>query len=195
MFIGGYSIQSLLAWSPHLIHSTSVRARPLGDFGLQWMPVCYNNIIQFPATARPIKTTVEVVNRCTRHQRQLTRCAAQWSERSKDEQHGFFQVAMCHFMTGSNLTDSFCHGSLRPGCFCGTSWHKKCDRRNGTVEPVSLGKQLFHKQWTSTNWPSDIIQKHTRTNKKELVGCFYYCNYNIFLFIFILIVIYIYIHV
>jgi len=26
---------------------------------------------------------IQVVNRCTRHQRQLTRCAAQWSERTK----------------------------------------------------------------------------------------------------------------
>ncbi|CAL1172901.1 unnamed protein product [Cladocopium goreaui] len=28
---------------------------------------------------------LEVVNRCTRHQRQLTRCAAQWTERTKEK--------------------------------------------------------------------------------------------------------------
>jgi hypothetical protein len=59
------------------------------SYDIPWIPrrMFLDAVPCFASTRPPARAPAEVVNRCTRHQRQLTRCAAQWTERTKARGH------------------------------------------------------------------------------------------------------------
>lgn len=82
--------------------------------------------------APPVRAPAEVVNRCTRHQRQLTRCAAQWTERTKARGH--------------RVAETWRPGSVT--CWSAKAQGSKTVCTTETSETFQIKDYTFENNWT-----------------------------------------------
>ncbi|CAK9093743.1 unnamed protein product, partial [Durusdinium trenchii] len=101
---------------------------------------------------------LEVVNRCTRHQRALTRCASRWTERTKD----LWDCGACEWNVYCCVASLVCVPELRQVLNRCELPHDTAVAPNAQCEPWGDMMRCLYKQGLFLRWDG---QRDCRTYK------------------------------